>query len=217
MALAGLQAEKAPVQAPVQVALVHPEQRDQLPPPQHTSMLQGRLAAWPQQQLHLLGAQRDRATSPCLYSSKTSCLLAILTLLDRGRAEGPNASLTRLQIPERPSQDPQVAAVYNARAEGRQQLPGVCEPDASVTCSKCHQCNWGELEADGDGKPSLVVLASAVVHTTFKLRRCCTDGCDASGAWRPRAWPFIVIKPRYWCTRVIKYNVQSRRTEPLLR
>jgi hypothetical protein len=47
-----------------------------------------------------------------------------------------------------------------------------------VTCSKCHQCNWGELEADGDGKPSLVVLASAVVHTTFKLRRCCTDGCD---------------------------------------
>ncbi len=31
------------MQAPVQVALVHPEQRDQLPPPQHTSMLQDQL------------------------------------------------------------------------------------------------------------------------------------------------------------------------------
>lgn len=104
--------------------------------------------------------------------------------LDADRLSRKLKCISQLRIPESPADEPEVAAAYNGRAEGRLPLPAVCMPDAGgAVCPECNSCNWGEPEHEpdakgrADGKPSVVMLASAVVHTIFMCRRCQSSGC----------------------------------------
>jgi hypothetical protein len=105
-------------------------------------------------------------------------------VLDAARNSRKLGCISRLPIPESPGDDPEVAAVYNGKAEGRMPLPAECAPGTGTVCPECARCDWGEPELEADakgrvgGEPSLVILASAVVRVTFKCRRCQTPECS---------------------------------------